>query len=176
VAADAPLAEGCEVALLPPVSGGSGGAGGAVDVERRRARLTSSVLDPRAVEAAVASPASGAVVLFLGTVRDHQGGRPVRGIEYHAYRQMAETTLERIARDLEAAEPGLRLAIHHRLGELAVGDTSVAIAASSPHRDAAYRACRAALERLKRQAPIWKRERYADGGAAWREDEPLGPA
>jgi molybdopterin synthase catalytic subunit len=170
-AAEAPLGEGCEVALLPPVSGGG------LDADRvlaDRVRLTEAPLDPRQVEAAVAEPASGATVVFVGTVRDHLQSRAVAGIAYSAYRTMAETVLRRIARDLEAARPGLRVAIHHRLGELAVGEASVVIAVSAPHREAAYAASREALERLKREAPIWKHERYADGGVAWREEEKLG--
>jgi molybdopterin synthase catalytic subunit len=165
-AAEAPLGEGCEVALLPPVSGGSG----APD----RVRLGEAALDAGAAGAAVAQPASGATVLFVGTVRDHLADRRVEAIAYSAYRPMAERVLRRICAELEAAQPGLRVAIHHRLGELAVGEASVVIAVSSPHRAAAYAASREALERLKREAPIWKRERYADGGVAWREEEELG--
>ena len=86
---------------------------------------------------------------------------------------MAEAALERIARELEADAPGLRVRIVHRLGDIEIGQPSVAIAVSSPHREAAYRASREALERLKREAPIWKREHYSDGSTAWREEEVL---
>jgi len=81
--------------------------------------------------------------------------------------------LQQIISELEASEPGLRVAIVHRLGEIPVGEASVAIAVSSPHRDAAYAASRTALERLKQEVPIWKREHYADGESVWREEESL---
>jgi molybdopterin synthase catalytic subunit len=113
------------------------------------------------------------VVVFLGTVRDNHAGKPVEKLTYSAYRAMALEGLRRIVEDLEAAAPGLRAAIVHRLGEVPVGEASVVIAVASPHRAAAYEASRTALERLKAEIPIWKREHYADGGVAWREEEPL---
>jgi molybdopterin synthase catalytic subunit len=106
-------------------------------------------------------------------VRDRHGGREVVGIDYSGYEPMAERALARIEEELAAATPGLRVAIVHRLGALAVGEASVAIAASSPRRAAAQEAARLALERIKREVPVWKRERYADGSSAWREEEPL---
>ncbi len=133
-------------------------------------------LDVPALLAAVADPACGAQAVFVGTVRDRNdpdGGREVVAIDYSAYESMAERVLARIATDLEAAAPGLRMALFHRLGRLAVGEASVAIAAASPRREAALAAIRQALERVKSEAPIWKHEIYADGGTAWREDEPL---
>jgi len=139
------------------------------------ARLTRAPIELEALAKEIASPGCGAVVLFAGTVRDHAGGRGVRAIVYHGYERMALAALERIAKELEAADPGLRAAIVHRLGEMAVGETSVVIATSSPHREAAYAANRSALERLKREVPIWKHEQYADGGASWRESEALAP-
>jgi len=179
---DAPLADGAEVALLPPVSGGSGRAAtapaplaAAPAGPTPRARLVESPLDPAAVAELVASPARGAVVTFVGTVRDHHRGRPVERLRYAAYRPMAERALAAIVADLEAEHDGLAAAIVHRLGEVPAGEASVVIAVASPHREAAFAAARRALERLKREAPIWKREHYADGGAAWREEEPLGP-
>jgi molybdopterin synthase catalytic subunit len=143
-----------------------------------RLRLVEQPLDVPALLAAVADPACGAQAVFLGTVRDHndpQDGREVVAIEYSAYARMAEEVLERIATDLEAAAPGLRLALCHRIGRLAVGEASIAIVAASPRREAALGAIREALERVKSEAPIWKREIYADGGVRWREDEPLTP-
>jgi len=145
---DTPLEDGAEVALLPPIDTG------------------------RAV-AAVSSPSRGAVVIFLGSVRDHHAGRPVEKLTYSAYRTMALEGLRRIVTDLEAGHENLRAAIVHRLGEVPVGEPSVVIAVASPHRAAAYDASRTALERLKAEIPIWKREHYADGGAEWREVEPL---
>ena len=165
-----PLSEGAEVALLPPVSGGAP-AGPAL--AERRAALTDEPIDAAAVTAAVSAPSRGAVLLFLGTVRGSRSGRPVVGLTYSAYRPMAEERLARIVAELEAAEEDLGLAIAHRLGDVPVGEASVAIAAASPHRAAAYEASRLALERLKREVPVWKRERYGDGGAEWREEEAL---
>jgi molybdopterin synthase catalytic subunit len=139
----------------------------------RRSRLTRAPIDPAAALAAVANASAGATVLFLGTVRDRHEGREVAGIDYSGYEPMAERALARIEEELAHATPGLRIAIVHRLGALAVGEASVAIAASSPRRAAAQEATKLALERVKREVPVWKRERYADGTSAWREEEPL---
>jgi len=163
------LQEGAEVALLPPVSGGTQ----EEPEEPSRAALTEKPIDAGQAIAAVSGPGRGAVAVFLGTVRDQHGGRPVEKLIYSAYRPMALEGLERIVADLEAAHPDLRAAIVHRLGEVPVGEASVVIAIGSPHRAAAYEASRTALERLKAEIPIWKREHYADGEAAWREEEPL---
>lgn len=161
---DTPLKDGCEVALLPPVSGGSRGL---------EADLVDGPIDTGRAVAAVSGPERGAVVVFLGTVRDHHAGRPVEKLTYSAYRPMALEGLRKIVADLEAGAPGLRAVIVHRLGEVPVGEASVVIAIGSPHRAAAYDASRTALERLKAEIPIWKREHYADGAAQWREEEPL---
>lgn len=160
-----PIPDGAEVALLPPVSGGSGGAG--------RTGIAEGPLDVDRIVASVSGPDCGAVVVFVGTVRDRHQGRPVERLTYTGYPSMARTGFERIAADLEATHPGLRVAIVHRLGEVTAGEASVVIAAASPHRAAAYEASRTALERLKTEIPIWKREHYADGEAVWREEEPL---
>ncbi|HEV2853111.1 MAG TPA: molybdenum cofactor biosynthesis protein MoaE [Thermoanaerobaculia bacterium] len=163
VSADAELKDGIEVALLPPVSGGT----------EACADLVDGPIDTGQAVAAVSGPGRGAVVVFLGTVRDHHAGRPVAKLTYSAYRPMALEGLRRIVADLEAAHRDLRAAIVHRLGEVPVSEASVVIAIGSPHRAAAYEASRTALERLKAEIPIWKREHYADGEAAWREEEPL---
>jgi len=165
---DAALAEGVEVALLPPVSGGSG----------PFVRVSDAPLDVDAVAAAVAGPDCGALVLFVGTVRDRHAGRAVVRLTYSAYQPMAERRLLELAGELERLH-GARVAIVHRVGTLAPGEASVVIAVAAPHRNAAYAASRECLERLKREVPVWKREHYADGSAAWREEEPLvatGPA
>jgi molybdopterin synthase catalytic subunit len=137
------------------------------------ADLTCETLDSVAILKRVAGPQRGALVLFVGTVRDHHAGRAVVGISYAAYRPMAEHVLLRIAQDLEAAEPNVAVAIAHRLGDIGVGQASVAIAVAAAHREGAFRASRTALERLKAEAPIWKRERYGDGTSDWREEEAL---
>jgi molybdopterin synthase catalytic subunit/molybdopterin converting factor small subunit len=164
VSPDTLLEDGAEVALLPPVSGGT---------NESLAELTDGPIDTGRAVAAVSGPSRGAVVIFLGTVRDHHAGRPVEKLTYSAYRAMALEGLRRIVADLEAGHENLRAAIVHRLGEVPVGEPSVVIAVASPHRAAAYDASRAALERLKAEIPIWKREHYADGEAEWREVEPL---
>lgn len=175
VAAGAELSDGSEVALLPPVSGGGPGPEPAAPAAvRPRAELVEAPIDVAQVAAAVSAPSRGAVLLFLGTVRDSHRGRRVERLTYSAYRAMAEARLAAIVAEIEAAGDDLALAIVHRLGEVPVGEASVVIAAASPHRAAAYEASRRALERLKHEVPIWKRERYADGEASWREEEPLG--
>ena len=137
------------------------------------AHLVRAPIETAALLQEVAARGRGAAVLFLGTVRDAHGGREVSGIDYSGYEAMAEAKLAAIERELEAAAPVLAVRIVHRLGSLAVGDASIAIAAASPRRDAAFDAARRALERVKRECPIWKLERYADGSTAWREEEPL---
>ena len=169
VPAGTALAEGAEVALLPPVSGGCAAA------VTDRVALVDDAIDAAELLTRVSSPAFGAGLLFVGTVRDRFEGRRVTRIDYSAYRPMARTRLVRIVEELEAGYAPLRLAITHRLGEVPVGEPSVAIAAASPHRAAAYEASRRALERLKAEVPIWKREVFADGEAVWREVEPLVP-
>ncbi len=158
------LHDGCEVALLPPVSGGA---------PEARTWLVDRVIDVDELTQATADPACGAVVLFVGTVRDHHEDRPVDRITYDAYRTMAADKLESIARELEGSFKDLRIRIVHRLGEIPAGEASVAIAVASPHRAAAYDASRQALERLKKEVPIWKLEHYVEGPARWREEEPL---
>lgn len=138
--------------------------------------LTGEPLDSERLLAEVASAARGATVLFVGTVRDRHEAREVVGIEYSAYEAMAAKVLARIEAELGAEAEELAVRIVHRLGALGVGEASIAIAAASPRRDAAFHAARRALERVKAEAPIWKLERYADGGSTWREEEPLAPA
>lgn len=138
-----------------------------------RTAIVETPIDGAALLAEVAAPGRGAQVLFVGAVRDRHEGRPVSGIRYDCYRAMAERVLATIAAELEREHAGLAVAIVHRVGELAAGEASIAIACASPRRDAAFTAARSALERVKREAPIWKLERYGDGGAAWRLEEPL---
>lgn len=157
------LSDGSRVALLPPVSGGSGAL--------PRVALVEEAIDAAAVERSVADPSCGAIVVFRGSVRDHHEGRAVVRLTYSAQRPMAEKALGRIVSELETG--GCRVGIVHRLGEVPVGEASVVIAVAAPHRQTAYEASRAALERIKHEVPIWKQEHYADGGVAWREEEPL---
>jgi molybdopterin synthase catalytic subunit len=121
--------------------------------------------------AAVEHPAAGAVATFLGVVRNHQEGLAVSRLEYEAYVPMAEKELAAVADEIEAEIAGVRLCCFHRVGDLAVGDAAVVCAASAPHRDEAFRACRALIDRVKARVPIWKREHGPDGPywVGWRD-------
>ena len=124
--------------------------------------------------AAVSGSADGAVASFVGLVRNHNRGRGVRYLEYQGYAPLAVRTFERIAREVGERWPEARLALHHRVGHLEIGEASVAIAAASPHRADAFAACRYAIERVKQIAPIWKHE-YFEGGDVWIEGAVADP-
>lgn len=128
--------------------------------------LKSSPLDLGALLAQVESPARGGVACFLGTVRNHQDGRNVLRLEYSAYAPMAEAECARIVAEAEDRWD-CAVALAHRVGTLEVGETAVAIAAASPHRQEAFAACRYVIEEVKRRVPIWKREFFADGRVEW---------
>jgi molybdopterin synthase catalytic subunit len=113
--------------------------------------------------AAVSGPEIGGVDVFLGLVRDHNDGRAVTRLEYHAYASMAEKEMARIAEEIARELPGVKLSAHHRVGSLAVGDLAVVCAAGAVHRGEAFRACRALIDRIKHRVPIWKREHGPDG-------------
>jgi molybdopterin synthase catalytic subunit len=121
-----------------------------------------------------ASGSDGAVTSFLGLVRNHNLGRKVRHLEYEAYEPLALRTFERIASEIAIRWPGVRLALHHRIGRIEIGHASVAIAVASPHRGDAFSACRYAIERIKQIAPIWKRE-FFEGGDVWIEGATADP-
>ena len=151
------LAPGDELAAIPPVSGGAGEPGRVV-----RVRVTAEPLDLRALAAAVGDPAAGAIVTFQGVTRE------VDLLEYEAYAEMAEPRLEAILRDC-AARHGLRaVAAEHRVGEVALGEPSVIVAVSAAHRGEAFDGAREAINRIKAETPIWKKE-IADGGEHWVE-------
>jgi molybdopterin synthase catalytic subunit len=119
------------------------------------------VLDTLIAE--VGDDAAGAIATFLGVVRNHSEGLDVKLLEYHAYEAMAATELRTIAAEIEAEIDGVRIACHHRIGELAIGDVAVACAASAAHRAEAFDACRALIDRVKERVPIWKREHGPEG-------------
>jgi len=123
--------------------------------------IVESAIDAAALERLVAHPSAGAVVRFEGVVRDHSEGRAVTRLEYEAYASMAALEMERIA--TEIASEGVRIAAHHRVGSLAVGEVAVVCVASAAHRDEAFTACRALIDRIKQTVPIWKKERTPDG-------------
>jgi len=127
-----------------------------------------------ALEGADARGGDGAVVTFLGLVRNHNAGRRVLYLEYEAYEPLALKAFERIADEIRGNWPSANLALHHRIGRLDVGEASIAIVARSPHRSDAYAACRYAIERVKQIAPIWKRE-FFEGGDIWIEGATADP-
>jgi len=161
VTPDEPLADGDEVALIPPVSGGDAGIPAVL--------ISSHVLSVDDALAAARDDGWGGVVVFLGTVRDTSRGKRVTRLEYEAYPEMAEAKMREIAGRLEAKYAPCRLVLHHRIGDLAIGDVAVVIVAGAPHRDAAFTAAREAIDELKTIVPIWKKE-HAEDGAIWIEE------
>jgi molybdopterin synthase catalytic subunit len=139
-----------------------------------RTAVVAHPLDPAARLAEVSRSANGAAIVFVGTVRDVNDGRPVSGIEYSAYSSMAGRELDAIAREAAAKFATPDIVVEHRLGALALGDASVVIAVAHPHRGEAYEASRYVIEQLKRRVPIWKREHYTDGTREW--VDPTGQA
>jgi molybdopterin synthase catalytic subunit len=147
------LADGDEIALIPPVSGGA-------------FLLSDAPLSLERAAAEVASDDAGAIATFVGTTRAHSRGRDVIRLEYEAYEGMAEDEMERIAGELRERHDVIDVAIHHRVGPVEIGETSVVIAVSAAHRAAAFDACREAIDTLKRTVPLWKKELYV-GGEEW---------
>ena len=125
--------------------------------------LTDDPIDPRALVESVMRKSDGAYVLFEGVVRNHHDGKAVESIFYDAYRPMAEKEMDAIVREIGARYPDVALTVVHRLGHLVVGDSSIAIVASSPHRAEAFEACRMTIDRIKETVPIWKKERGPNG-------------
>lgn len=128
------------------------------------------VVDPIDVDALierVQHDGTGAISIFLGTVRDVNDGRPVSGMDYEAYGSMAKAEMLRIAEECQSAEPSIRIAVEHRVGTLAIRDVSVAIVCGHAHRAPAIAACARVIEELKRRVPVWKREHYTDGERIW---------
>lgn len=133
------------------------------------AAVGTDVIDPAEVLGRVRADEDGAALLFLGVVRDHADGRPVSGMRYDAYVEMAEPVLAEIAREAAERLGTDRVAVVHRVGELDIGEVSVAIAVSSPHRAEAFDASRYVIEEIKKRLPVWKKEHYTDGTAEWVE-------
>jgi molybdopterin synthase catalytic subunit/molybdopterin converting factor small subunit len=150
---DRELRDGDEVALIPPVSGGA-------------FRVTEEPLSLEAVVAEVADERAGGIATFTGTVRRQSRGREVTHLEYEAYAEMAEGVMAKLAADLLERYDLCAVAIHHRVGRLEIGEASVVIAVSAPHRQAALEACREAIDTLKETVPLWKKEVY-EGGEEW---------
>ena len=170
VTADAPLDDGDEVALIPPVSGGNDyHARRGPDVTIPLIRISDSRLSVDDAIAAASDSRWGGVVVFLGTVRDASRGKRVTHLEYEAYAEMAESKMREIAQSLERRHAPCRVVMHHRIGDLAIGEIAVVVVAGAPHRDAAFKAAREAIDELKTVVPIWKKE-YSDDGAVWIEE------
>jgi MoaE-MoaD fusion protein len=147
------LADGDEVALIPPVSGGA-------------FRLSDAPLSLDAVVDEVRSDEAGAIATFTGTTRVHSRGRTVTQLEYEAYQGMAEDVMAQIGDELRRRYELCDVAIHHRVGRVGIGETSVVIAVSAPHRQDALAACKDAIDSLKERVPLWKKEVY-EGGEEW---------
>jgi MoaE-MoaD fusion protein len=147
------LRDGDEVALIPPVSGGA-------------FRVTEEPLSLDAAVAEVADERAGGIATFTGTVRRQSRGREVLHLEYEAYAEMAEDVITQLAAELDGAHDLCGIAIHHRVGRVEIGEPSVVIAVSAPHRQDALAACREAIDRLKETVPLWKKEVY-EGGEEW---------
>lgn len=161
---DARLHSGDEVALLPPVSGGSGDA--------PLVRLVRERIVPHDIVPALERPEDGGIVIFDGIVRNHSRGRRTLYLEYESYESMALSQLEELAADARQRFAIRNVAIVHRLGRLEIGESSVLIVVFSAHRAAAFEACRWLIDTLKRTVPIWKKEHFEDG-AVWSDGEPF---
>lgn len=177
------LADNDEIAFLPPVSGGSAGeplnpASVQASGEERRIEdpaghvfcITRSPIDSQRLARALQRNQDGAVLVFEGVVRDNTKGRPTSHLEYECYETLALDQMARIGREIAARFPIGRLAIVHRLGRLEIGEASVAVIATAPHRRPAFEAALEGINRLKREVPIWKKEFFTDG-AVWVEGE-----
>jgi molybdopterin synthase catalytic subunit/molybdopterin converting factor small subunit len=147
------LADGDEVALIPPVSGGA-------------FRLSEEPIDPATVIREVSDPRAGGIATFIGTTRIESRGRAVHYLDYEAYGGMAEHVMAEIAEELKRRHDLCEVAITHRVGRVNIGELSVVIAVSAPHRAAALAACKEAIDTLKETVPLWKKEVY-EGGEEW---------
>lgn len=166
---DEPVGDGDEVAFIPPVSGGQTGPAEAL------VELTAAPLDARGLEAAVAHPGAGAICTFTGIVRDNSRGEAVTHLEYEAYAGMAERQMRAIIDEIAERWPDARVAMAHRTGRLEIGEPSVVVSVSCPHRAEAIAACKHGIDRLKESVPIWKKE-FAGSGAHWVEGPDVQPA
>jgi molybdopterin synthase catalytic subunit len=172
VNAEAHLREGVEVALIPPVSGG------AVETTPGLFRLTRDVMDPQQLVELVRRDEAGAISLFYGIVRNHSDGRDVERLEYEAHESMAVRKMREVADETRQRFPEIsEIGVWHRIGVLEIGEASLLVAVSSPHRAQAFEACHWAVDRVKEVVPVFKKEHWA-GGSAWVEghavDEPGG--
>lgn len=164
---DSPFVRGGDVIdVMPPVAGGAGGwielAG-----SRGRVQITERELSVDEAIAQVSHAGAGAITVFLGAVRDHAEGVRVTRLDYEAHASLAVRELERVANEVLEQHGGARVCAVHRTGSLSVGELAVVVAASAPHRDEAFAACRMSIERIKERVPIWKKEWDDSGNAGW---------
>jgi molybdopterin synthase catalytic subunit len=180
------LSPGDQVALIPPVSGGSSAGGGQTaarpggsalggGAEADRFQVTQEPLDPPRLANLVRRDESGALALFYGVVRNHSQGRRVLYLEYDAYPSMAVKKMQQVAEEARSRWDITEMAIHHRIGRLEVGETSLLVAVSAPHRREAFEACHYAVDRIKEIVPVWKKEVW-EGGESWVEGHPVAAA
>jgi molybdopterin synthase catalytic subunit len=163
----ATVSDGDEVAFIPPVSGGVHGVGVLFE-------LTPDPLDARRLEAAVSHKGAGAICTFTGVVRDSSRGRSVTHLDYEAYAEMAVAQMRKIGDEIAEQWPEARVAMAHRTGSLEIGEASVVVSVSCPHRAEAIAACKWGIDRLKESVPIWKKEHAADG-TYWIEGDEAKP-
>jgi len=175
---DIRLREGDEIALIPPVSGGTPGESSISEnagmQATEHAALVRDRIDGAAITLAIKQPDDGAVVVFDGVVRNHTRGRRTLHLDYTAYEPMALRQMEHLARQALANHAIRDVWVVHRLGRLQIGESSVFIAVASAHRAAAFEACRWIIDTLKKTVPIWKKE-YFEDGAVWADGEPFPP-
>ncbi len=164
------VSDGDEVAIFPPVSGGASSEPVIADRPREVYRLTREAIDAREIADMILRPEDGALCIFEGVVRNNSKGKTTRYLEYEAYETMALKTMEEIGEFVRSAWEIGCVAIVHRLGRMEIGETSVAIIITSPHRRASFDACEYAIDRLKKIVPIWKKE-FFDDGEVWIEGQ-----
>lgn len=157
------VSDGDELAMFPPVSGGSTSEPMIADRPRELYRLTREAIDARGIAEMILRPEDGAICIFEGVVRNNSKGKKTRYLEYEAYETMALKTMEELGGFVRQAWEIGSVAIIHRLGHMDIGETSVAIVITSPHRRASFDACEYAIDRLKKIVPIWKKEFFEDG-------------
>jgi molybdopterin synthase catalytic subunit len=162
------VADGDEVAFIPPVSGGAHGVGVLFE-------LTPDPLDARRLEAAVSHKSAGAICTFTGVVRDNSRGQSVTHLDYEAYGEMALAQMRKIGDEIAEQWPDARVAMAHRTGSLEIGEASVVVSVSCPHRAEAIAACKWGIDRLKESVPIWKKE-HASDGTYWIEGDEAKPS
>ncbi|UFJ42577.1 molybdopterin converting factor subunit 1 [Brevibacillus humidisoli] len=164
-----------EVAILPPVSGGQelSESERKISSQKERFRITEHPISADSLIRLVSNPHAGAVLTFVGTVREYTQGQRTVSLTYEAYPPMAEAKMRQIAEEINQRWPGTEVAIHHRIGQLKIEEIAVVIAVAAPHRQESFEAGRYAIERLKQIVPIWKKEIWEDG-SEWKGHQ-LGP-